>query len=603
MKKTVLHFSLLTSFTFFSFSLPNFVSAQVFQNNNVACESRTVCTAGVGDCLEDSQSIACRNHSAGADFNGDGFTDCVAEVSEWSTPGIDNTSILLNNGAGSTCGVGSGQFASSANYAEDNSVVGTDEIATVLAGPLSPGARSSVIVPYVTNNPNLAFDTPDASGIFPETPSYAAIFAGGALGQVSSISNRTTAMFDCNGDNYLDVVVTGNTPTLAVMDVAENNQLGNFTVSEVTVLDLTGAVGSSQTIAVGDFNDDGVPDVALAVENKAGTIDDQVVSCIGDGACGFTCSTVINVNTSNPGSGVSTLSLSSIAAGDFNGDGVDDIVISIGDDAINVNGLQYYYNVPAGLNSFTSPTTVTVTNADDENPIEVVAGHFNNDSIEDVAAVLRGTPSGDAATINIVTSSNSEGGLNTPVQLNFSTNPSVDQITDSNSLDVGDFDQQGCDDIAAIGSNLSLERSAYIFMNSIETLSVSAGATQTLAAGTSIQLTGTCTLSPEDTTTTAPTAIPTWTIVGDEAGTATLTNANTFTPTFTASVSGTYTVQLSCNTACLGATTSTATVIVDDLLLEGQKACALNPLATFSFAPFGFIFSGLLILWNVRRRK
>lgn len=606
--KKIIQISFFSTLAMVSWVFPFALSAQIFQNSNTACEVRTVCTSGTGNCFGDSQSISCRNQGGIADFNGDGFPDCVAENGTWSTPAEDNTSVLLNNGAGVTCGTGSGQLANGVNYAEPNATGGTASIATVLAGPLSPGAISSVILPYVSTDPNLATDTPNASGILPETPDYTSIFSVLAGGFSASTKNRTTAMLDCNGDNYLDVVVTGEetnlilVSTFQILDVAVNDQAGGFTVSSASVLNVTGTTGSDSAVSVGDFNNDGILDVAVLTDVKTGAVDDQISACIGDGACGFTCSSVVDVNAANPGSDLATFSATTIAAGDFNGDGIDDMVIGITDGLNEVRGIQYYYNTPAALNTYSAPTTVEITNTNLQFPSNIAAGFFNNDSILDVAAVLPGESGDLGPSLYLVTSANASGGLNAPLLLNYSSNPDTDNLEAATSLDVADFDLQGCDDIAGLATNATTgDRGAYIFMNALESLTVDAGAGAVAGGGVNVQLTGTCTLSPEDTTTTASSIVPTWTIVGSPAGAA-LSNANTLTPTFTGTANGVYTVQLSCQSQCVAATTDTTTVVVD-LNLEGSGSCSFNPFATFSMFGIGMIACNLAFFFGFRRKK
>lgn len=585
-------------------------SAQMFQNNNVSCENRAVCTNGSGNCPDDSQSITCRNQSAAADFDNSGFPDCVAGVAEWNTVGQTNTSVLLNNGSGSVCGSGTGQFASAANYAEDNTSSGTNAIATILAGPLSNGSRSSALLPYAQTPSNLIFDTPNASGVFPETPSNATLFSALTTGYSASSINRTTAMFDCNADNFLDVVATGRAQVLSllsnaeILQVLENDQAGSFSSTQVGVLVDTGNQGAASSLAVGDFNDDGISDVAVATDAKSGSVNQQILTCIGDGACGFTCGSVVDVVAVNSSTLVE-IGLPTIAAGDFNGDGLDDVAVGLRNSAAGFNGVEYFYNNSSSPNTFAAPVAVSVTDETGNSfPENITTGFFNNDAIVDVAVTLSGVR-GNGTAVYVITSSNDSGGLNAPLTLNFTADPATDIVDNAWSLDAADFDQQGCDDIIALGTDANGGRNAYVFMNSVETLDVDAGSSYATGAGSALQLTGTCSLNPTDSTTTASSIVPTWTIVSGPAG-ATLTNANTLTPTFTAASNGTYTVQLSCSSQCVPATTATATIVAD-LLLEGSGVflggCSLHPFAPYSAMGIGTMFSGLALLLGFRRRK
>jgi len=586
--------------------------AQMFQNNNVSCENRAVCTAGSGGCLSDSQSITCRNQSGGALFNSDTFVDCAAGEGEGGSASDTTVSVLLNNGSGATCGSGAGQFASAANYIEDNNFSIPSDAATILAGPISAGARASVLLPYIdTASSFLAFDTPNASGVFPETPSHAAIFTGILdRGYSSSTVNRTSAMFDCNADNFLDVVVSGGSQPLSlfthsqILEVLTNDQAGSFNASQVGVLVDTGNTGTASSIAVGDFNDDGISDVAVATDAKSGSVNQQILTCLGDGACGFTCGSVVDVVSVNSSTLVE-IGLPTIAAGDFNGDGLDDVAVGLRNNAAGFNGVEYFYNNSSSPNTFAAPVAVSVTDETGNSfPENITTGFFNNDAIVDVAVTLTGVR-GNGTAVYVITSSNASGGLNAPLTLNFTADPTTDTdiVDNAWSLDASDFDQQGCDDIIALATDANGGRNAYVFMNSVETLDVDAGTAYVTGTGSGLELTGTCTLNPADSTTTASSITPIWTVVSGP-GAASFTNADTLTPTFNATTNGTYTVQLSCQSQCVPATTATATIVVD-LNLEGSglHSCSFNPLASYSPSGIAVMLSGVALLLGFRRKK
>ncbi len=578
--------------------------AQMFQNSNVACEVREVSLASTAN------SVTCRSYSEIADFDSNTYADCVVEEADWNTIGEENVGILINNGSGSVCGSGAGQFATAVNYEEDNTSSGTNGIATAIAGPLSPGARSSIFVPYTNGGSTsmIAFDTPNASGIFPESESYVTgLFGIFGNGFASDVTNRSTAMFDCNNDNYQDVFMLGMVSSavlstdVVVVDVLVNDQAGSFTLtSQASVLNVTGASGSTASIAVGDFNNDGIPDLASAVDTKNGAVDPQIVTCINDGVCGFTCTSVINLVTEHSGSSALDINIPTIAAGDFDGDEIDDLVVGVRDtQAANpFVGLDYYIN--QGSNTYASRSPVTVTNTNTNIPDNITTGYFNNDDVLDVAGTLLGD-NPVSGTVQVVTS-NGEGGFNTALELNFTTDPTTDIVDQAWGLDAANFDQQGCDDIIALGTG-NATRNAYLFMNTVETLTVSAGTSQTVESS-SVQLTGTCSLNPEDTTTTASSIVPTWTVLSGPAG-GSFNNANSLTPIFTASNSGDYVFQLSCVSRCVAATTSTVNVRMTFLLLEGQKICSFDPFAIASFSWTGILmmFASLGVFWGLRIRK
>jgi hypothetical protein len=128
------------------------------------------------------------------------------------------------------------------------------------------------------------------------------------------------------------------------------------------------------SVATGDFNGDGVPDLAVANENNTVTI------LLGNGSGGF---------TPSPGSPFAVGSGPiSLAAGDFNGDGILDLAIA------NELGNNVTVLVGNGLGGFTpgpgSPFAVGTPFAAASNPYFVVVGDFNGDGIQDLATANGG---------------------------------------------------------------------------------------------------------------------------------------------------------------------------------------------------------------------
>ena len=121
------------------------------------------------------------------------------------------------------------------------------------------------------------------------------------------------AVADFNGDGKIDIAVTnesGGSP--AVLTVLLGNGDGTFTAALSPSTTVT-----PYAMAVGDFNADGVPDLAVfTLEPYAVTI------LLGDGSGAFEPAT-----SANAGFG-----LTSLAAADFNGDGITDI--ALGDYAV-----------------------------------------------------------------------------------------------------------------------------------------------------------------------------------------------------------------------------------------------------------------------------
>ena len=130
---------------------------------------------------------------------------------------------------------------------------------------------------------------------------------------------NSLAVGDFNGDGTPDLAIA-NTGTNNVT-VLLGNGAGGFTAAPGSPI----PVGADPfSVAVGDFNRDGNPDLAIANAN-----DYNVTVLLGNGAGGFTAA---------PGSPfpVGTVP-DSVAVGDFNGDGAPDLAIAnVGDDTVTV---------------------------------------------------------------------------------------------------------------------------------------------------------------------------------------------------------------------------------------------------------------------------
>lgn len=120
-------------------------------------------------------------------------------------------------------------------------------------------------------------------------------------------------------------------------------------------------------VTVGDFNRDGIPDLATA--NAANL---SVSVLLGDGTGAFTPASGSPFGVGN--------TPESIAVGDFNGDGVQDLAVA------NVNSNNVSVLLGNGSGGFTSGGAIAVGS----HPFSVVTGDFNGDGKPDLAAVNQG---------------------------------------------------------------------------------------------------------------------------------------------------------------------------------------------------------------------
>ncbi len=135
---------------------------------------------------------------------------------------------------------------------------------------------------------------------------------------------------------------------------------------------LTFAVGSPGGLAIGDFNEDNIPD--LAVVESGGTGDGALAIFLGDGQGGFKLfsSYQIGVESGN------------VAVADFNGDGHLDVAVSnLGFEGNGSSVMTFFGN---GHGKFGHRRTYKPGNG----PAGIAAGNLNGDHFPDLAVTLAG---------------------------------------------------------------------------------------------------------------------------------------------------------------------------------------------------------------------
>ena len=231
---------------------------------------------------------------------------------------------------------------------------------------------------------------------------------------LSSVNSQTppTGMYpyslavaDFNGDGIPDVAVANsNSNNLTIL---LGNGDGTFTATASSPQ--TG--GSPFFVTVGDFNRDGKVDLAVANVNT-----NSVTILLGNGDGTFT------ATASSPQTGNGP---ESIAVGDFNGDGIQDLAVS------NASSNTVTILLGNGDGSFT-PTALTPQTGND--PKTIVTGDFNGDGIADLAVTNYW---GNTVTILL---GNGDG--------TFAQTSSPSTGSYPSSLAIGDFNGDGIRDLA-----------------------------------------------------------------------------------------------------------------------------------------------------------
>jgi hypothetical protein len=179
------------------------------------------------------------------------------------------------------------------------------------------------------------------------------------------------------------------------------------------------------SIAVGDFNGDGIPDMVVA-----NSLSDDISVLLGNGDGTF----------GDPAN--YTLTANSVVVGDFNGDGNADLAVAFGGDFLSVL-------LGNGDGTFQSPVNLAVGSSGPGTiSSSVVVGDFNGDGIADLAVASSNFYSGSAGNYVSVLLGNGDGTFQTAV------NTAAGKYT--SAVAVGDFNGDGVADLAFVGPGTSV---------------------------------------------------------------------------------------------------------------------------------------------------
>lgn len=294
--------------------------------------------------------------------------------------------------------------------------------------------------------------------------SYEAVFAGTPHGTVStagSISvpatlsvtglwqSATTLVGNGDPGKYTLTATAGGsastvpTGSISFLDSSDNNAvLGTASlVADTAGLNFLYSLSFPQTapyprfspiqFAVGDFNADGIPDIAQATSSGCLTgscADPTVTTLLGDGHGNFTAAATLDLTKI-------TDDMSVIGVSDFNGDGIPDLLVGDGT-AYAYNGTQ---TVTALLGTGTGTFTVAESTPTGGEFGSIAIADFNGDGIPDVA--LANT------TANLVTLLLGKG------DGTFIAASVAPSSTNSNIIATADFNGDGVPDLVGINYN------------------------------------------------------------------------------------------------------------------------------------------------------
>ncbi len=320
-----------------------------FGNAQLAAATLGSSTAGVGWLISQTQAAGGDLVAeAVGDFNQDGIPDVAVLWTNSSTGGLSVT-IFTGKGdgtftAGTSISTGISDATGPYMITGDFNGDGKTDLAILTMG--STSFTNSVTI--LLSNGDGTFAAPQTSAAFNQPNSGGDVYFG----------SMTAA--DFNGDGKLDLAIVGDCVASCGVTILLGNGDGTFGAG--TTLASTQAFGQ---IATGDFNGDGIPDLIATnyfEDNSSPTI------FLGKGDGTFTAAAASFTLDYFP---------TSIVVGDFNGDGVLDLAFS------DLSGVEIALGNGDGTFNETAASPISVPSE----LYSVIAGDFNQDGKVDLAGV------------------------------------------------------------------------------------------------------------------------------------------------------------------------------------------------------------------------
>jgi hypothetical protein len=350
--------------------------------------------------------------SVAGDLNGDGVPDLAIVNpcnSSYCGAGYGSLAILLGNGDGT--------FQNPVLYA-----TGTYQPMSVAIGDFNQdGALDLVVASQCPSSANcgtgqVSVLLGNGDGTFQSPIPYSA----------GAGSSYFVAVGDFNKDGNLDLAVANQTSASSTINILLGNGDGTF---QAPVSYSTGT-GSASFVAVGDFNNDGAPDLAVA---NAGT--DSVSILLGNGDGTFQSSAIY------ASGGAFAYS---VAVGDLNGDGIPDLAVANGCATFSSLTCSSAGSVGVLLGNGDGTFQPPVSYGSGGNQASSVAiADFDGDGILDLAVGNLGPATGGTAGVLSLLLGNGDGTFQPAVT--FGTAASY-----ASSVVASDFNGDGQPDIAVV---------------------------------------------------------------------------------------------------------------------------------------------------------
>ena len=340
--------------------------------------------------------------------------------------------------------VGSGVAAPGVFDAPVNYGVG-DEPGAVAVGDFNGDGIPDLAVSYEEDAPSSLNPAAGYVAILLGSSSSPGTFAAAVsygVGSDQYAEPNAVAVGDFNGDGIPDLAVSNFGDNSVSILLGSSSSPGTFAAA------VNYPVGTNpKSIAVGDFNGDGIPDLAVANEggNSVSILLGSATSP-GSFAAAVNYPVVTGLYNGNPYDGDPY----SLAVGDFNGDGILDLAVAVGVNRGPDASVAVLLGSSSNPGTFAAPVNYAIGgSAPFVQPIYVAVGDFNGDGIPDLAVSYAETLTGQSGTFIAILlgSSTSRGTFAAPVY--YSTNG-------IGRLVVGDFNGDGIPDLAVANANVSI---------------------------------------------------------------------------------------------------------------------------------------------------
>jgi hypothetical protein len=321
----------------------------------------------------DHPSLA--NHNVVGDFNGDGRLDLAG---------------LALPGAGVLLSTGDGTFGPRATYPVAESA--PQDLAT---GDFDGDGRLDLAVTINTPNHSLSLLGGNGDGTFKAPVNFP---------NTSGFDSPAIVATDLNDDGRLDLVIGHSigcftAPCVVARTISVMLGNGDGTFQPTREVDVGTGIAE---IAVGDFNRDGIKDLAIAGDRARL----YRLQGVGDGT--FVQQPTLTLVADN-----FAVDGSDVDVADFNGDAIDDLVV-----AIATNGSRTAVLIGNGTGGFGAPLILTDSGLNV--PQFVAVGDYNLDGFQDLAMALANGNSGLMQTRN----GNGDGTFQGPVNQQVPPNQS-----------------------------------------------------------------------------------------------------------------------------------------------------------------------------------